>query len=269
MSKTARRALVVYAFAVALVFTAQALWPEAAIFKGPAAEAWLLRLGAFTKLPFLGLAWYHARAATRALEDGNPALTPWRLMTLGFLGFALGQSMLVFYQLVLGQSPYPSLADIFFICAYPLLIAAFFGFISAYRESGYPVGTPREHATIGLILAAVFVVISFVLLRPVLAQPGPLLERVITAAYPFFDFVLLVPVLILLRITAPFRGGAVFHAWALVLFGVVALCAGDILYAYFQVLGRESLGPLVDATYVLAYLGLALGALEQRTLLEG
>ena len=75
------------------------------------------------------------------------------------------------------------------------------------------------------------------------------------------------PILILLRITAPFRGGAVFRAWSLVLFGIVALCAGDILYAYFQVLGREGLGPLVDATYVLAYLGLALGKAEQRTLL--
>jgi len=269
MSETKRLLLVVYSFAVALVFTAQALWPEAALFKGPSAEAWLLRLGALTKLPLLALAWYHARATTRVLEDGNPARTPWRLMTLGFLGFALGQSMLVFYQLVLGQSPYPSLADIFFMSAYPLLIGAFFGFISAYRESGYPVGTPREHAALGLVLTAGFAAISFLLLRPVLAQAGSLLERVITAAYPLFDFVLLVPVLILLRMTAPFRGGAVFRAWALVLFGIVALCAGDILYAYFEVLGRASLGPLVDATYVLAYLGLALGALEQRTLLDG
>lgn len=70
-----------------------------------------------------------------------------------------------------------------------------------------------------------------------------------------------------MRITAPFRGGQVFRAWSLVLFGIVALCAGDILYAYFTVLGREGLEPLVNATYVLAYLGVVLGSVEHRRLL--
>jgi len=157
--------------------------------------------------------------------------------------------------------------DIFFLAAYPLLVLAAFGFVRAYREAGYPVGSKREHAVLGGILVCVFLVSSVRLLFPVVAQPGPLLERALTAAYPVLDFVLLVPILVLLRITAPFRGGQVFKAWAFVLVGIVALCAGDILYAYFTVLGREGLGPLVDATYVLAYLGVVLGTSEHRRLL--
>jgi hypothetical protein len=89
----------------------------------------------------------------------------------------------------------------------------------------------------------------------------------VTAAYPTFDLVLLVPILILVRVAAPFRGGSIFRAWALVLLGIVALCAGDILYAYFAVLGWTELGALVDAIFLLAYLGLVLGMAEQRRLL--
>lgn len=267
MSKPARAGLVAFSVAVAAFFVGQAFWPAATLYAGEAQAALALRLGSVTKLLLLGVAWYEARRCARALEADNPARGPWRLFALGLLGFFLGQLVLSAYQILLGQSPYPSPGDVFFLGAYPLLIAASLGFIRAYGEAGYPVGTSRQHATMGLALLSVFLVAGYLLLRPVLAQPGPLLERAITAAYPAFDFLLLVPVLILLRITAPFRGGAIFRAWSLVLFGTLALCAGDILYAYFQVLGRGGLGPLVDATYVLAYLGLALGKAEQRTLL--
>jgi hypothetical protein len=267
LKKPWRLGLVAFSLAVAAFFVGQAFWPRAAPYSGQAAEAWALRLGSFTKLLLLGIAWYEAFRCARGIEADNPARGPWRLFALGLLAFFLGQSVLSAYQLLLGESPYPSPGDVLFLTAYPLLILATIGFIRAYGEAGYPVGTPREHATMGLVLSAVFLFAGYLLLRPVLVQPGPLLERVITAAYPALDFLLLVPILILLRITAPFRGGAVFRAWSLVLFGIVALCAGDILYAYFQVLGREGLGPLVDATYVLAYLGLALGKGEQRMLL--
>jgi hypothetical protein len=267
MTKPVRLALVVYALAVTLFFVGQAFWPQAGLYAGPVAEAWALRVGSLTKLLLLGIAAYEAWRCVRSLEADNPARGPWRLFALGLLSFFFGQAVLSSYQIGLGESPYPSPGDVFFLTAYPLLILASIGFVRAYGEAGYPVGTRREHVSIGLVLSAVFLIAAYLLLRPVLAQPGPLLERVITAAYPALDFLLLVPVLILLRVTAPFRGGAVFRAWSLVLFGIVALCAGDILYAYFQLLGREGLGPLVDATYVLAYLGLALGKSEQRTLL--
>ena len=216
----------ILAGAVAAVFVGQTLWPEAAPYRGALAEAALLRLGSATKLLLLGLAWHQSRRCVFALEADNPARGPWRLLSLGFLGFFLGQSVLGVYQIVLGTSPYPSPGDIFFMAAYPLLVLGAFAFVRAYREAGYPVGSRREHALLGGVLALVFLVVGVRLLGPVLAQPGPALERFLTAAYPAFDFVLLVPILILLRITAPFRGGQIFRAWSLVLLGIVALCAG-------------------------------------------
>jgi hypothetical protein len=263
-----RATVVVGAASVAALFVGQALWPEAWLYRGETAEAVRLRIGGATKLLLLTLAWHEARLCARSLPPGNPARAAWRSFAGGLLLYAVGQLILSFYQVVLGESPYPSPGDIFFMAAYPALVWGAIGFIRAYREAGYPVGSPREHAAIGLGLGTLFAALGFFLLRPVLAQPGPLLERIVTAAYPTFDFVLLVPILILVRIAAPFRGGAIFRAWALVLSGIVALCAGDILYAYFAVLGRTELGPLVDAIFVLAYLGLVLGTAEQRQLLS-
>jgi len=267
MTRAWRAALATWAVTMAFVFVGQALWPASALYQLVLTEGLLLRLGSATKLLLLGLAWRQSVNCVTALEADNPARLPWRLFSLGLLGFFLGQAVISAYQVVLGVSPYPSPGDVFFMAAYPLLVWASFGFVQAYREAGYPVGTRREHAVIGIVLGAVFIVLGVLLLAPVVGQAGPFLERFLTAAYPAFDFVLLVPILILLRITAPFRGGQVFLAWSLVLFGIVALCAGDILYAYFSLMGREGLGPLVDATYLLAYLGVVLGILEHRGLL--
>jgi membrane protease YdiL (CAAX protease family) len=156
---------------------------------------------------------------------------------------------------------------VFFLAAYPPLVMAAIGLIRAYRDTGYPVGTAKELAGLVIGLGAVFAVVGSLLLKPILAGGAPPLERLLTAAYPALDFVLLIPVLLLLRISSRFRGGRIFRAWAALLAGLIALCAADILYAYFAVMEQPRLEPLVDATYVLSYLLLALGTAEQRRLL--
>jgi hypothetical protein len=262
-------ALSAYAVAVALMFGAKALAPDAGLFRDLLTDGVLLRIGGATKLLLLTLSWRFAARTAGLLEEDNPARGPWRLFALGLLAFAAGQAVLSTYQVVLGTSPYPSLGDLFFMAAYPALIAAAFGFIRAYREAGYPVGSHRQHAAIGLGLAVVFAAIGYALLSPILAQDASLVERLVTAAYPALDFVLLVPILILVRIAAGFRGGRIFEAWAALLTGVVCLCAADILYAYFAVMELPRLEPLVDTTYVLAYFFLAYGTRGQLELVGG
>jgi hypothetical protein len=259
--------LAIFAAAAAAVFVAKAIVPEAALFRDLLTEPVLYRLGAVTKLLFLGLAWYYAHRATRSLEATHPARGAWRLFAFGLLGFATAQAFLSAYQLATGESLFPSPADILFMAAYPSLILAFWRFVRAYRETGYPVGSTSEHATIALVVAAAFALVASLLLRPALAVEAPFLERLLNAAYPAFDFVMLVPILILTRIAWPFRGGAVFQAWTMLLVGFVALCGGDIAYAWFSILEMPQLDPVVDAMYVVAYFGVARGTLLHRELL--
>jgi hypothetical protein len=110
-------------------------------------------------------------------------------------------------------------------------------------------------------------VIGFVVLKPVMAASSPPLEKALNFAYPTFDFLILIPLAILLRITVRFRGGRIWTVWAALLSGFVAMGAGDILYAYFATLGQGWLESLIDVLFILAYILVAEATLKQRDLL--
>jgi len=165
---------------------------------------------------------------------------------------------------VLGETPFPSPGDIFYVLAYPFLIAALLVLLKAYRDAGLPMGSLAGR----MLLLAGVAAVAVLILRPVAATPGPLLDRTLTIAYPVLDLILLVPLVLLLRIALQLRKSRAGEVWLLLLSGFVFLCVGDICFAYFQSLGQEHLDPFVHATFILAYGLIAGGANRQFHLLE-
>lgn len=257
----------VAALVVAALYAGRALAGQSGPYATFLRDGVLLRAAALAKLALLVLACVHAQRTASRLESENPARGPWRLLALAMAAFALGQTVLSAYQMATGVSPFPSLGDVFFVAAYPLMIASFFGFIRTYREAGYPVGSAGQHALIAALVAVLAVVVAVPLLRPVLAAPGTRLELFLNVAYPTLDFVLLAPMIILLRVAWPFRGGAIFRAWASLLGGVVAICAGDLLFAWFSLLGETHLDALLHGSYLVGYACFALGTRLHRDLI--
>jgi len=261
--------IALYGLIVLVVLVPKAVVPDAAIYRTGLPELTLLRFGAMSKLLFLGLAALFAYRTASSFEADNPVRRAWRLLAVGLVGYLLAQGYLAFFHLVLGtSSPFPSPADAVFMAANPFLLAAFWVFIRAYREAGFPVGTAREHALLALAAAIAFSAIGVFLLRPILDAPAPPLERFLNIAYPAFDFLILVPILILLRITFAFRGGQVWTVWAALLAGFVFLCAGDVLYAYFATMAQKHLESIVDAMFILAYVFIAQGTVQQYELVK-
>jgi hypothetical protein len=254
------------ALAVAALFAVRTFAGDAALYRSVLTEPTLVRAAAVCKLALLALACLNASRTARRLDPGNDARSPWRLLAVALGGFALGQSILSAYQLAVAKSPFPSVADALFIAAYPLLIAAFAGFGRAYRRSGLPVGPAWQHVAIATGVLAAGAAVAGPLLRPILAAPGTRLEHALNVAYPALDLVLLVPLAILVRIAWPFRGGAIFRAWALLLAGAVGMCAGDLFFAWFSMLGASHLDPLVHGSYLVAYACLAWGTRLHRDL---
>lgn len=249
---------------VVLLLAARGFVPEAALYREWLGEAVILRLGAVAKLFFLATATVLSHRIASALEAENPARRAWRLLGAGLVGFLAGQTFLAFFQIVLGRaSPYPSPGDIGFLLGYPLLLASFWSFIHAYRESGLPVGSAREHSLLAAVAGLGFAGLAAVALHPTLVATAPPLEKLLNVAYPAFDFLILIPLMILLRITLPFRGGAVWTIWAALLGGFASMCAGDILYAYFSTLDKAWLESLLDALYILAYVLIARATWKQ------
>jgi hypothetical protein len=219
----------------------------------------------------LALAGWAALDCARRFERGNPARRPWWLLGAGLGGFGLGEAIEGAYTVRGLESPFPGTADVFFLLTYPVIVAALFLFLRAYRESGLPaVGRGAAAAT-----AAVVALAGVPLLLPVLRAPLPLAERLISAVYGVFDLAALVPLLLLLRLTWRFRGGRVWPVWAGLLFGFLLTFVGDVLVAYWLiVLGEraEATADVLDlassAVFTLSYLAVARGTLHQRALLR-
>jgi hypothetical protein len=148
--------------------------------------------------------------------------------------------------------------------SYPLLIVALVLFTAAYAKSGFPMA---GLAPLGSALIVIAAAVAWPLLRPIAHEPAAPLATALNLAYPALDLLLLVPTILLLRLTSRFRGGAVWHIWAALVTGFTFTAIGDIAFAYFSTLGYTKIDPLVHALYIVAYGSLAFGTAVQYRLL--
>ena len=264
------RALTVLLAALAALLLARAIAPWNPIFQEMISPRTVLALGTLGKLLFLLVAAGVSTSIVGRFEPGTPSRAAWQLLAAGLIAMVLGQGYFVFYQFVLGaEAPFPSPADVFFLVSYPLLIGALAMFLRAYSKSGFPIGPASERLWLAAAVAVVCLAIGYPILMPLVRKPGAPLETLLNVLYPVLDFLLLVPTVLLIRISLRFRGGAVWKVWVPLLGGFLFLCAADTLFAYYSQFDWVELTDLVDATYLLAYGFLGLGVLYQRDLLAG
>ena len=268
MSALGGRVAVAAVLAAALLFVVWGLAPEAAAFRDAQSQHALLALAAVIKLSLLLAGALLAFACRDRLDEGNPARPAWALLAAGLFATLAGQLALAPYQLVSGQTPFPSVADLFYVLSYPFFIAAFLVFLRAYREAGFPMGSAAERVAIVGGVGLLAIALAVVILRPVAAGGADLLERILNVAYPVLDLVLLLPLALLLRIALRLGTSRVGLVWGELLAGFVFLCLSDMLFAYFTALGQLHLDPYTHACYVLAYGLVAGGALQQLRLLK-
>ncbi len=227
-----------------------------------------VRVACTVKLAFLLVGTVAAFRCAARLGLGNPARPPWIATALGLFSTLVGQANLARYQFSPRiEAPYPSLADFFYVTAYPFFFVALIGFVRAYALVGYPIGSLRERWRWAAGATAVAIVVALPLLLPVVRSPGLSGAKALNVAYPALDLILLIPTFLLLRASLPLRGGRVWLVWGALLTGFVFMGVGDVLFAYFSTLGIASVDPLLHATYIVSYGSLAVGVLRQHALL--
>jgi len=232
-------------------------------------ETGLLWVGALSKVLFLAVGSLYAWRNARRFEAGNPARLGWLLLGAGLTGFTLAQASICAYQLFRGVAvPFPSVGDVFFLIGYPLLIAALFAFLRSYAAAGFPIGPARERWLLAGALVVVCTLIGIPILRPIVTTPAPALAKALNVAYPILDFVLLIPTVLLLRVTFRFRGGMVWKTWIALLGGFLFSFGADTLFAYLSALGEARFQNLIDVLYILAFGLIARGVFYQHELLS-
>jgi len=180
----------------------------------------------------------------------------WALLGASAASWGAGQGIWSWYELAAHREvPFPSLADLGFLGAVPLAVAAMLSFAAAGAEEraasrvsrmldGCLIATSLLYASWALVLGSVF-----------RAASGGVIEQLIALAYPVGDVIVATIVLVVLtsrRSRVP-----------LALLGIALLCltVADSAFAYFTQTGTYHTGFVTDVGWFAGYLLIAAAAL--------
>jgi diguanylate cyclase (GGDEF)-like protein len=193
-----------------------------------------------------GAAWWAWRVSRRQ-DLGRATCRAWRLLSVAFWLYLLGDAIQLLYEVVLHQRADPSWADAAYLSFYPVAFAGLLAFPSPRR-------TPAERFRLLLDAGTVFVggatVIWYISLGPaVTSARGFDLPNLVLFAYPVGDLLLLFGVLSLLWRGAPRSSVASLRIFAT---GMLVFIAADVVYDYVSTNSTYVGGDPVDTLWMLA-----------------
>ena len=178
---------------------------------------------------------------------------PWYLFAAAQACSGLGDVLWSVYADVLHTRPLPSLADVFYLVAYPLFTAGLFLLVRG-RTRGRDVGGLLD----AMMIAAGLGLLSWTfLMRPIAADDSlDLTGQLVSLAYPLADVVLLAMLARLL--TSP---GARTASFRLLTLALLALLVADVAYAVLSSFASYQ-GGAADALWILSYAAWGAAALH-------
>jgi hypothetical protein len=184
----------------------------------------------------------------------------WGYFAVGLGLWFAGEVSWGYLNMTMGEVPI-GLADVFWILAY-----FFFGhaLIRQYRIVRQPTANELLVRILVGIVAALLLTFAIYWLVIEHTDTQALLNAVVNSFYPAADLIMAV---IALRLARNFSGGAFSRPWL----GLLVFTFSDFLYAWSEASGMYAwsveqgnlLTTVVDLTYLIAYLVLALGVLYQ------
>jgi signal transduction histidine kinase len=188
----------------------------------------------------------------------------WYLLAAGQLTFIVGDLVWAVYEVLLHvETPFPSLADVFYLAGYPFTAAGLLLLVRGRRTPGRDEGNLIDAGIVATGLGLLFWVF---LIAPYGRDPSLSgLERVISMAYPVMDVLVLA-----VAVRLVFTRGARTAAYRFLVASFFLYLVADAVYSVMVLAGTYQSGSFVDAGWLLSYALLAVGALHpsMRTLSE-
>jgi len=186
-----------------------------------------------------------------ALRPDRPA--PWLLMAAGQALFVAGDLTWNYFEIV-GEDPFPSIADVLYLGGYPFIALGLFLLIRRRMAGG-----DRGGVIDAAILTTAVAILSWTfLIQPQLAIADiDALSLGISLAYPLADLLLIGVAMGLL--TTP---GARTVSFTLLGTSLLLLLVGDQLYAIQNLEGSYVSGGPIDSLYLVSYLLFGASALH-------
>ena len=156
------------------------------------------------------------------------------LLTTGVLFLLIGELIFEYYYIVLKHDiPFPSIADIFYLSSYPLLLAGFFNEIRLAD-----VHFRKLNKMIWVLLIAIALGLSYVVYQwGIVTGYDPkeqLFTNIIAMSYGVGDIFLIMTALFLSILVREYRGGKFAGIWIYMMAGFCLLLTGDIFAEFFR-----------------------------------
>src|SRR4051794_33143457 len=171
---------------------------------------------------------------------------PWLLFAAGQLLFVIGDVLFGVYEHVLHESPFPSVADYFYLLGYPVLAAGLW-LLVRHRSSRRDWATLIDAAILTIALAVPVWV--FLMLPYANDSTLSLTEKLYSIAYPLGDVLLLA---VAARLVV--AGGELTTSYALVVLAVLGLLCADAAYVVLSLQDAYESGNALDLGWILSYL---------------
>jgi diguanylate cyclase (GGDEF)-like protein len=178
---------------------------------------------------------------------------PWYFLSASvFLLFVAEVLWVVLDQM--GLEPWPSVADVFYLLAYPVQAVTFFLLVRD-RAPGRDMAGLMDAAVITVVMA----LLSWVfLMEPYVADSSlTFVELVTSVAYPFVDILMLAVLARLMTLRGPRS-----PAFNMLVIGLVTTLIGDIAYGYVNLTSGYTDRGWMDATWLIMYVVWGVAALH-------
>ncbi len=197
-------------------------------------------------------------AAFAAARARGSVRRGWWLIAVAALCSAIGDGIWALYDLALGISdPFPSPADAFYLSVIPLFLVGIF-LLSSARST---LGQFRTGLDAAVLLAAALAVGWSAIIDPTFAaSEASTPQRVLSAAYPAADIVLLWALVVAVRRQRERRAFIVLASLTL---GLTVFASGDLGFAYLSLQQTYASGAIVDLGWSAGFLLIACAAVLQ------
>jgi diguanylate cyclase (GGDEF)-like protein len=189
-------------------------------------------------------------AAVRLYRPARPAM--WYWFAGGQFMSVTGDAVYSYYEYGLHEEPYPSLADVFYLASYPMLIAGLVLLVRSRRATG-----AARLVDAAIVATGIGLVFWVFVLHPIAADSSAsALERGISTAYPAVDALLLA---MLARLFTD-AGGRTASTRLLGL-AALLLLAADVSFSLLTLYSAADPRP-VDAVFLASYVSWAAAAMH-------
>lgn len=195
--------------------------------------------------------------AVKVYSVDNPHAKAIAFMSLGIFFWFIGDFIWFIFEYFLNKNPFPSIADYFYLLAYPLLLVG----LLIELKSNKLTWSVKKIAICALLAVLLG---SMVLYLGVVRAYDPtdlLINNIIAIAYGIGDLILILFAVAILMVAVGYRYGKLFVPWLCILVGFFLILNADVLFAMYREEYENYMGLVrnLDIGWISGYLFIAYG----------